>query len=84
METLSIDPKTVKESNRQTMVSRIEYMKMVDLNNSLKKDNDTLKKTIEAYKNMLIRVTQTKITGTSMASVVIRNLIKQIKTLLEK
>jgi hypothetical protein len=59
-------------------------MKVVDEVNKLKKEKEELRKLNNSYRSMLVRVTQTKITGTSLASIAIRNLIKQINILLEK
>ena len=84
LETLFVNANSVKESNRSTMVSRVEYMKVVDEVNKLKKEKEELRKINNSYRSMLVRVTQTKITGTSLASIAIRNLIKQINILLEK
>lgn len=84
LETLFVNANSVKESNRSTMVSRVEYMKVVDEVNKLKKEKEELRKLNNSYRSMLVRVTQTKITGTSLASIAIRNLIKQINILLEK
>ena len=84
LETLLVDVNSAKESNRSTMVSRVEYQKVVDQVNKLKKEKEDLRKLNNSYRSMLVRVTQTRITGTSLASIAIRNLIKQINVLLEK
>ena len=84
LETLFVNTHSAKESNRSTMVSRVEYQKIVDQVTKLKKEKEELRKLNNSYRSMLVKVTQTRITGTSLASIAIRNLIKQINILLEK
>ena len=84
LETLFVNTHSEKESNRSTMVSRVEYQKIVDQVTKLKKEKEELRKLNNSYRSMLVKVTQTRITGTSLASIAIRNLIKQINILLEK